>query len=284
MRVSVCVGDYAKTPYCIPGLEMNVYCLEELCYCLKENAFLLDLSLMNGGLLHWIDQECGQKELTRALYPLVHRQGSLSAFVGMVLNYTGLYNETETREVEQVLKQGAGLSRIEKRKSQVDYLVKKKKYMAAIREYDNLIAKWRELENKEEPLPAVSCLSAILHNKGVALAGLMLYDRAAECFLAAYETDQDLDCYRDYLAAKRMTLSEEEYVGFAAERAENYGHTLELEKDLEQLLEEWEQQPEYLLLYNRRERRNGVDRQSYYAEGDRMIQTLKDSYRSCVSI
>lgn len=284
MRVSVCVGDYAKTPYCIPGLEMNVYCLEELCYCLKENTFLLDLSLMNDGLLHWIDQECGQKELARALYPLVHRQGSLSAFVGMVLNYTGLYNETETREVEQVLKQGAGLSRIEKRKSQVDYLVKKKKYMAAIREYDNLIAKWRELENKEEPLPAVSCLSAILHNKGVALAGLMLYDRAAECFLTAYKTDQDPDCYRDYLAAKRMTLSEEEYVGFAAERAENYGHTLELEKELEQFLEEWEQQPEYLLLYSRRERRNGVDRQSYYAEGDRMIQTLKDSYRSCVSI
>ena len=284
MRVSVCVGDYAKTPYCIPGLEMNVYCLEELSYCLKENAFLLDLSLMNDGLLHWIDQECGQKELTRALYPLIHRQGSLSAFVGMVLNYTGLYNETETREVEQILKQGAGLSRIEKRKSQVDYLVKKKKYMAAIREYDNLIAKWRELEKKEEPLPAVSCLSAILHNKGVALAGLMLYDRAAECFLAAYETVQDPDCYRDYLAAKRMTLSEEEYVGFAAEQAEDYGHTLDLEKDLEQILNEWEQQPEYLLLYNRRERRNGVDRQSYYAEGDRMIQTLKDSYRSCVSI
>ena len=284
MRVSVCVGDYAKTPYCIPGLEMNVYCLEELCYCLKENTFLLDLSLMNDGLLHWIDQECGQKELTRALYPLIHRQGSLSAFVGMILNYTGLYSETEAREVEQVLKQGAGLSRIEKRKSQVDYLVKKKKYMAAIREYDNLIAKWRESENKEEPLPAVSCLSAILHNKGVALAGLMLYDRAAECFLAAYETDKDPDCYRDYLAAKRMTLSEEEYVAFAAERSEDYGHTLGLEKELEELLEEWEQQPEYLLLYNRQERRNGADRQSYYAEGDRMIQTLKDSYRSCVSI
>lgn len=284
MRVSVCVGDYAKTPYCIPGLEMNVYCMEELCYCLKENAFLLDLSFMNDGLLHWIDQECGQKELSRALYPLIHRQGSLSAFVGMILNYTGLYDEAETREVEQVLKQGAGLSRIEKRKSQVDYLVKKKKYMAAIREYDNLIAKWRELENKEEPLPAVSCLSAILHNKGVALAGLMLYDRAAECFLAAYETDQDRDCYRDYLAAKRMTLSEEEYVAFAAERAENYGHTLGLEKELEKLLEDWEQQPEYLLLYNRRERRNGIDRQSYYAEGDRMIQTLKDSYRNCVNI
>ncbi|MCH5341462.1 MAG: hypothetical protein J1E01_08340 [Acetatifactor sp.] len=283
MRVSVCVGDYAKTPYCIPGLEMNVYCMEELCYCMKENAFLLDMSLMNDGLLHWIDQECGLKELARALHPLVHRQGSLSAFVGMVLKFTGIYTDAEAMEVEQVLKQGAGLSRIEKRKSQVDYLVKKKKYLSAIREYDNLTVKWRELEEKGEPLPAVSCLSSILHNKGVALAGLMLYDRAADCFLAAYETDQDPNCYRDFLAAKRMTLTEEEYVAFAAGRAENYGHTLELEKELELLLGEWEQQPEYLLLNNRRLRRGGIDRQSYYEEGDRLIQALKDSYRSSVS-
>lgn len=283
MRISVCVGDYAKTPYCIPGLEMNVYCVEELCYCMKENAFLLDLSLMNDGLLHWIEQECGLKDLARALHPLVHRQGSLSAFVGTVFSYTGMYSEAEIQEVEQVLKQGAGLSRIEKRKSQVDYLVRKKKYLSAIREYDNLTVKWQELEEKGEPLPAVNCLSSILHNKGVALAGLMLYDRAANCFLAAYETDRDPDCYRDYLAAKRMALTEEEYVAFAAERSENYGYTLELERELERLLEEWEQQPEYLLLYNRRERRSGLDRQSYYEEGDRLIQALKDSYRSSVS-
>ena len=55
MRVSVCVGNYAKTPYCIPGLEIEVYCMEELCYCMKENAFLLDLSVMNDQLLVWIE-------------------------------------------------------------------------------------------------------------------------------------------------------------------------------------------------------------------------------------
>ena len=283
MRVSVCVGDYAKTPYCIPGLEISVYCMEELCYCIKENAFLLDVSLRSDGLLYWIEQECGLKELSRMLHPLVHKQGSLSAFVGMVFRYTGMYNEAETLEVEQVLKQGAGLSRIEKRKSQVDYLVKKKKYLAAIREYDNLMSIWKEQEQKEEPLPAVSCLSAILHNKGVALSGLMLYDRAAECFLEAYKTDQDPDCYRQYLAAKRMALNEEDYVAFVAGEAENYSYTLALEKDMERLLTEWEQQPEFLLLNNRMERRGGIDRQSYFEEGDRLIQALKDSYRSSVS-
>lgn len=282
VMVSVCVGDYAKTPYCIPGLEMNVYCMEELCYCLKENSFLLDLSLMNDRLLHWIEQECGLKELARALHPLVHRQGSLSAFVDMILSFVGLYEEPVRREVEQTLKQGAGLSRIEKRKNQVDHLVTKKKYLAAVREYDGLLSKWREMEAQGEPLPAAGCLASILHNKGVALAGLMLYDRAAECFLSAYEADEDIDHYRDYLAAKRMGLSEEDYVPFATEQTQRYEYTLELERDIDRFMAEWEQQPEYLLLFNRREARD-FDRQRYHAEGERLIQTLKDSYRNSVS-
>lgn len=260
-----------------------MYSMEELCYCMKENAFLLDLSLMNDRLLHWIEQECGLKELSRALHPLVHRQGSLSSFAGTILEYTGLYEKPVIREVEQMLKQGAGLSSIERRKSQVDYLVKKKKYLAAIREYDCLLAKWEESEDKGEPLPAVSCLAAILHNKGTALARMMLYGRAAECFLAAYQADGSQNYYRDYLAAMRILLSEEEYVAFAAEQSEGYRYTLELEKDMERFMEEWEQQPEYLLLYSRRENRYSADRQMYYEEGERLIQTLKDSYRSSVS-
>ncbi|MGN0167238.1 MAG: hypothetical protein ACI4AB_04295 [Acetatifactor sp.] len=283
MRVSVCVGNYAKTPYCIPGLEINVYCMEELCYLLKENAFLLDLSLMNDGLLNWIDAECGRRELARVLYPLIHRKGSLSAFVVAILKDTGFYDEQTVDEVEQVLKQGAGLSRIEKRKSQIDHLVKKKKYMAAIREYDMLIANWKEQEKEGEPLPAVNCLSAILHNKGVALTGLMHYGKAAECFLEAWKTDGSPDCYKAYLAAKRLELTEGEYVAFAAENAQMYSHTLELEKDIEALNGQWEEQPEYLQLYNRRELRQGGDMQRYYEENERITQALKDSYRSSVS-
>ncbi len=282
MRVSVCVGNYAKLPYCVPGLEINVYCMEELCYCLKENAFLLDASLMSDGLLGWMERECGLKELARALSPLVHRQGSLSAFVSTIMGYVGMYPEPVVKEVEQVLKQGAGLSRIERRKSQVDFLVRNKKYLAAVREYDALLEQWREAEEKGEPLPAAGCLGAILHNKGVALTGLMLYERAAECFFKACQTDRDPGCYRDYLAAKRMTLTEGEYIAFAAEQTANYEQALELEKEMEKLTQEWEKQPEYLLLYGRRERRGGVERSKYDEEADRIIQALKDGYRNSV--
>lgn len=282
MRVSVCVGDYATTPYCIPGLELNVYSMEELCYCMRENVFLLDFSLMNDELIDWIERQCGQKGLARELYQMVHKSGSLSAFAVAILTYTGLYDESVIRELEETLKKGAGLSTVEKRKSQVDHLVRKKKYRQALRGYDQLLESWGELEKEQGQQSAATTRAAILHNKGVACVGLMLYGRAAECFLEAYRINGGEDDYTGYLAAKRLELPEGDYVAFAAEHTENYPYVLELEKRLEQLTREWELEPEYLRLYNRRELR-GTKRQKYYEENDSLLQALKGSYRQSIT-
>lgn len=282
MRVSVCVGSYAKMPYRIPGLGTDVYSMEELCYCLKENAFLLDLSLMEDGLLDWVEKECGLRELAKALHPLVHRQGSLSAFVLAILRYVGFFDENVLRETESLLKQGAGLTGLEKRKSQVDYLVKRKKYRQALQGYDELLGKLKEergdsSDGKSSP-GEKEFLAKILHNKGVAYAGLMFYGEAAECLRQACEWNGSEEYRVDYLAAKRMELSEEDYVSFAAEHGQWYPCTLELEKKLERAVGEWEQQPDYLRLYNRRELRSR-DRRRFLEDNRRLIQALKDSYR-----
>ncbi|MCI8692934.1 MAG: hypothetical protein HFH91_09390 [Lachnospiraceae bacterium] len=278
MRVSICVGEYAKAPYHIPGLEMNVFSMEELCYCMKENAFLLDLSLLNDGLLNWIERECGLRELARALHPLVHKKGVLSTFVVTILRYVGLYDEACVEETEQALKKGAGLSGIEKRKRQADYLVEKKKYQSAAKGYEELLRQWREMEKEGTGIPAADCLASLWHNKGVAYIGLMHYERAAECFLQAYELEGGDDYLTDYLGAMRMMLSEEDYVAFVAGHEEWHACTLKLEKKLEAAMGEWERQPEYLRLYNRRELRS-FDRQAYDEEGERLTQALKDAYR-----
>ena len=272
MKASLCVGEYCENPYNIESLELKVYCMEELSYCLKENAFLLDLSLMNDKLVDWIGEECRVRDLAKQLYPMVHKQGSLSVFVVTILQYVGMYDPEEISQVEQVLKQGAGLSNMEKRK-----------YAAAIRGYDLLLETWSDLEKEGKELPAGKVRAAILHNKGVALTGLMLYDKAAYYFREAWQTDPDREHLDAYLAAKRMELPEDEYVAFAAQNPENYTESLELEKRIEQFEREWEQQPEYRQLKLRGEWRTG-DRVKYDAENERLTQALKNRYRTSVSI
>lgn len=282
MRVSMCVGDYAAIPYYIAGLEVPVYSMEELSFCLKENAFLLDVSLMRDELVEWIDRECGLKALAGELHNMIHKKGSLSAFVTMILEYVGFYESAEIAEVEQVLRQGAGLSNIERRKGQVDYLVRMKKYAAAIRGYDSLLAKWSEIELAGGELPAAKVRGAILHNKAVALIGMMFYGQGAECFKEAYETDGELSHYKAYLAAKRMELDENAYISFAAEQTIGYEHTLELERRIERLTDDWKLQPEFQELLTVREYRRNGDRQRYYEGVGEIIRELKNNYRGIV--
>lgn len=280
MRVSICVGNYAAVPYVISELGVSVYCMEELCYALKENAFLLDATLMSDRLVDWIEGECGLKDLAHELYPMVHKQGKFSAFIIMIMDYAGLYEDSVLREMEEVLRKGAGLSGIEKRKGQIDYLVEKKKYAAALRGYDALLAQWRNMEGET---PGKRIYAAILHNRGVALTRLMLYEQAAESFRLACETEPAKEHYMAHLAAKRMELSEEEYISYAAELTSSYEASLALERELELLESDFVKQPEYKKLLLRREWRQGIDKQKYYDENDSLTQSLKSTYRSSVS-
>ena len=282
MRVCICVGERTTTPYRFADLGINVYSIEELCVCIQENAYLLDDSLVNDRLVEWIDHECELHDLARVLNSMIYKKDALVRVCTMILDYTGLFEERTVLDIESVLRQGAGMSNIERRKGQIDYLVQKKKLSPAIKSYDRLLNLWKEQEQKGEPLPPVTCLAAIWHNKGVAFAGLITYDKAADCFLKAYQIENREDFYRDYLAAKRMELSEEQYVSFVADNMEWYDATLELEHEMDQVLSEWEQRPEYLRLYHRKETRGEGDPADFYRENQEITWLLKNSYRGCV--
>lgn len=282
MRINVCVGNYAKTPYCIPGPEINVYSMEELCFCIRENAYLIDLAIMDDRLLDWIDSECGLRSLSRELHPLIHKKGSLSSFVVTIFEYVGLYDENIIKGLENVLKDGAGMNSFEKKKTQIDFLSVRKKYHAALTEYDLLIRKWKETESIGEYLPPIDCLASIYHNRGVVLAKMMLFAKAAESFYNAYEISGDRGSFKAYLGAKRLELSEEEYISFVAEQEGAFEISLELEKHMDAIKQEWEESPDFLMLMNRKELHDSADRQRYYSETEKISHLLKSNYRSSV--
>lgn len=279
MGVSICVGNYAREPYRIPGLEIHVYSMEELCYCLKENAFLMDFALLNDGLLQWIGRECGLRELADKLHPLVHRRGQLSEFAVTILRYVGFYDEETIRETERILKQGVNLSGVEKRKNQIDYMVRRGKYRAALRGYDELLQSEDSGGQAQAAIYGQDFLAKIWHNKGIACVGLMLYEDAAACFGKAYEVSHEDGYCMAYLAAKRMLLSEKDYEAFIAGCKEWNQQAQELEKRYSEAFAAWEQSPEYRKMQSRREQKK-QERQKYCDESEHLVQVLKDNYRS----
>ncbi len=278
-RALVCVGDYAQEPYLLPKLGIRVYSMEELCYCLKENAFLLDSGIMKDELLDFIRTGCQLPGPAQALYPLVHQQGSLSGFVTQILEFAGLYDRETLQQVEETLRAGSGLSDYEKQKLQADHLTEQKRYEEALKAYDRLLAQIRE--NQEMEVPVLQELTAgILHNKGVIYARQMLYDRAAELLYQAWEASGGKeDYFADYLAARRMELPEQDYVALAAEYPDRYRISLELERTLETAEQAFQETPEYRRLMQLKALRAAGETDTYIEENDRILQTLKEDYR-----
>ena len=81
MSIRLCVGEYAKNGYEPEHMGMKVYSLEELCFFMKENAYLLDEGLMEEELGRWLSQECKLEELGEELKKAIYRKISLKRII-----------------------------------------------------------------------------------------------------------------------------------------------------------------------------------------------------------
>ncbi len=271
-RVLLRTGDYAKIPYCFDSLGIRVYSAEELCYVLKENAFLLDREIVSKRLVRWIENELKLSELAGLLYPFLNQKTSVGAFAGIILSYVKLYDTESIRRTEEMFHTGANLSAYEKLKTRVDYMVSNGRYASALVEYDSLLS---QLPKEEKELTA-----KIIHNKGVALCGLFLFEEAARQFKGSYDLLPDTETLIEYLAAKRLSMEEAEYISFAAGFPEYYEETLELEKRVEGLRSQWKNAQQAQDLEELRSLKEEGRMTQYYKESERKVQELKNSYRA----
>jgi len=272
MKAIACLGNYAKVPYYFEKLDIRVSCMEELCFCLKENAFFLGREIMHDSLLKFIANECDVPQLARELYPLVHKRGNLSTFVVMILEYVAFFSPEEIRSVEKVLKQGQNLSDFEKQKIQIDYMAEKKKYASALEEYTRLF----------ESMPKDTKAGAVLHNKGVVYARLMMYREAAESFWEAYGLNGSEESLTAYLGAKRFELTDREYVDFVAELTESHANVLQLEEKLNKAVAAWEASENYQGILNLKEWCKDGLAEQYDSEREAILQDLISEYKESV--
>ncbi len=276
-RISLCMGDYAKTPYCVKDLTMEVSCLEELCYLIYENAYLLDMTFMDLNLADWLENECGLKELAGNLRSYIRMHSSLSNFATAILEYSGVYEDSKIKHVDKILKDGSGLSGLEKRKKQVDFMLTKGETSAAIKQYDMLLIRWEE-ENQTRNEGSDRLRASILHNRGSAYAFLYKYKDAAASFWAAYEAEPDPVHFKAYLSATKLYMSDTEYLNFISGLGERYEHSLWLERHLMELYGEYENEPDKLFLNELKELKTS-DKQAFYAKLDKIADDLKKLYR-----
>ncbi len=200
----LCTSVLAENPYYIVGLGMNIYSIEELCYYLTRDAYIIDNDIMDESLCDYIDTELKLTELADRLRELIKANSSLGEFVTTILEMVGYLDEEELRHIKQVLVDNASLSFFQKRKSRADNLLKAGKYTRAIDEYQYILQSMRKEDDEQ-------VYSEILHNIGCSYAQLFIYDKAAFYFRESNEIYKTREALIHYLQALRMTMKKETY-------------------------------------------------------------------------
>lgn len=272
-------GNYAEIPYFFEKTYVNLYSLEELCYCLVENAELLDQEIVSDKLAAWLDEQCGLPKLAHALYALVNQKGSPNAYVGTILEYAGLYPPETISRTETLIKNNAGLSPYEKQKAKADYMLQNKRYAIALERYEELLAKLPEEERMLR--------GKVLHNMGVVNAKLFLFERAQEYFDKAYVISGNAESLKQFLIARRMQNKDNEYVDYIARHPDFHEVSLQVERMVEQAAGQFEMTEENRMLFTLKVcKEEGSDVGNvipYYDEIEKLTSMLKESYRESVA-
>ena len=273
-RVLTTVGKVAANPYYFEKVYANLYSMEELCYVLYENAFLIDKDILDKKLVEWIDKECGLTDLARNLYMLINTNALPGAFVGTILEYVGYYTADEIEKAESILRMNVSMNVFEKWKAKADFLYENKHYFLALKEYERVLS---SIEEEETDLR-----SRIYNNMGVTYMALSVYDTAVECFKRAYEINNDKTAFKHLLTAERMRLSENDYIKLIADSEDAYRMSIPIEGEMEELKDEFDASDRAKHLKSLFELKDQKNAAQYYEEITVLTQNLKEEYRDVV--
>ena len=70
-QLYLCMGTLSPTPYFLSGLGVNIYSMDELCYYLCANAYILDNDLIDVRLCDHMRDNLGMPELAAKLRKMI---------------------------------------------------------------------------------------------------------------------------------------------------------------------------------------------------------------------
>lgn len=244
----LCHDIHAAHPYEISRIHCKIYTIEELCYYLCNNLYLIDYTIMNEQLCTWLDEELEMKELAGMLRDEIRLHSSVEKFVLTILKYSKIYREPEMIRIQNVLERLKNQKDIERQKYKGDNLLESGEIEEAIIVYQSILN-----QEKDETVDA-KFYGRIYAGLGAAYGRLFLYEESARMYDRAYQICEDTVLLKPYLYAsyKYMSLEEyhilltkhEEYVAINAQmRQEMNDLKEELPQEIgDDMLEKWKQQ------------------------------------------
>lgn len=222
----LCQTKKAEIPYFIENISTNIYSLEELCYYLYHNLYLVDQTIMNEGLCTWLQEELNLPKLAAKLRAKIGKFVSAEDFLYPVFKEINYLTYEELKALNSRIQKLDAESPVVREKQKGDALVENGMYVHAIRVYQKLLEK-KDLNEEREGFR-----ESIFHNLGCAYMYLFQMEKALDCFRKAYEESHSRPALKCFLLAFHSVRTPIEYESMASELGADPEILGEIKKEL----------------------------------------------------
>ena len=205
MGYDLCRVRTAREPFYLENISSNIYSIEELCFFLHGNIYLIDETVMNEALCDWLRDELDLKKLSRQLMEQLEKKSGVAAFVMPVFREIGYLSAAGLRAFQE------DVARIEvqpedmRSKLKGDYFVRSGMFGNAVNEY------LRILDRESDVSTRTVFYSQVWNNLGCAFARMFRFEDAADCFENAWKLVHTKETLRKYVSVLPLYMSQEEY-------------------------------------------------------------------------
>ena len=263
----LCRTKEAVRPYHIRDMGVRIYTLEELCYLVYNNIYVISKDFFSDSLINFIGEETGEVKLSARLKQLKDNGGSLTEMVITLFMYVDYYTVDEIEAIKEVLSTLNSQSVCERIKTRGDTYLENSCFYSAIRNYEKILD-----SPVDTTLPAYF-YAKVYHNMGVAYARLFIYDQAESYFNQAYKISQHDESKKCAIAARRMALGDN-----IIEREDATELEYVVKKELETLMDNARYSDEYRQMADIDKHKDESDIGTYYSSVSSILNQWEQQY------
>ena len=213
MSFDLCRVKTAQKPFFIENIGTYIYSIEELCFYLKENVYLIDESIMNEALCDWIRDELELRTLYRQLYDRLQQMedasgtdniggSAVAGFVMPIFREIGYLTPKQMKNFQDTLSRLSVQPEDARDKLKGDYLAKSGMYKGAVNEYLQILAR------QKSSGAGAQFYAQVWENLGCAYARMFRFEDAAEAFERAWRMAHGKEALRRFVSVLPFYLPE----------------------------------------------------------------------------
>lgn len=268
-----CSSPLALTPYHFRLTDTNVYSMEEVCYYIWHNIYMIQEEVFDREFVMWIENELHMEETAHKLAYLIQDHKNLKDIVVTICCSCDYYDEEEINALIRLMDEIEQMPAYARKKHKGDTYLACHSYEKALEEYEKVFESDEILHAEKE------AYGSIFHNMGVAYSNLAEFRKAAEYFLKAYEQNKKDASLSQGLFALRLSKDVEGYKKALVDFDVSPEKQLQWEKEYAQVIEQSSQCKEALKLEKLRNVMKSGNVTEYYDKVHKYVVDWKNEYR-----